>query len=295
MTQQGPRNSATPPVSMTVVWNNGKVRAYGLSIPQIRGGAEAPLSGRHIWHELAIHQVQRGAPDATSTEVGNDAAAVDVKGIAAISMTRAPLHCLVAAPQPFDDVALAHPLLAVAGAIAARWTGRSAFHGAAVVVDGHAWILLGESGSGKSTLSAQLHLAGFEVLADDLSVVAGSDVLAGPRSADLRTDAAQHLEHGDRVLEPLGRPRFRLDLGRAPLEAPLAGFVELQWGEVVSVNPVPLRGRLEALIKHEALGLDPKGHRGLLELLELPMWTLVRPPDWSSAVDAAVHIARSAR
>lgn len=273
------------------------MRAYGLSVPQIRGSVGVPLSGRHVWHDLALHQTHRAAPDVTSTEVGEATAVIDVQGIAAISMTRHPLECLVAAPQPFDDVALAHPLLAVAGAVAARWSGRSAFHGAAVLVEGRAWILLGESGSGKSTLSAQLHLAGFEVLADDLSVVAGPDVLAGPRSADLRPDAAHHLEHGDRVMEPLGRPRFRLELGPAPMEAPLAGFIELQWGDAVSVDPAPLRGRLATLMRHDALALDPRGHRGLLDLLHLPMWTVVRPPDWSSTsvVDAAVHIARSAR
>lgn len=286
-----------PCSSMTRVCKAGKMRAYGLSIPQIHCSADAPVSGRHVWHEMAIIQSRRAAPEATSTEVGQDAAVIDVKGVATISMTRQPLECLVAAPQSFDDVALAHPLLAVSGAVAARWMRRSAFHGAAVVVEERAWILLGESGSGKSTLSAQLHLAGFEVLADDLSVVAGPDVLAGPRSADLRADAAQHLEHGEPVVELLGRSRFRLELGLARMEAPLAGFMELQWGDAMSVHPTPLRERLATLVRHEALGLDPVGHRGLLDLLQFPMWTLVRPPDWSSTsgVDATVHIARSSR
>lgn len=272
--------------------------AYGLSITSLPERVVHPTVSRHTWHDLVLHQERKPLAADTHILVDDDSADLRVSGVVTLSMTRSPLGVVVGAPTPFSAASLTHPLLTFAAAVAARWHGRSAFHGAAVVVDGAAWVLLGEAGSGKTTLSSQLDLAGFEVLTDDLSIIAGADVLTGPRSADLRPTSAAHLGRGEEIVEPLGRSRWRWELGPAPLEAPLGGFIELQWADALVTSVVPLAERIQTLFGHEALSLGPSGHRGFLDLLPVPMWRLSRPSDWSfseATVAAVLQVARAAR
>jgi hypothetical protein len=176
-------------------------------------------------------------------------------------------------PSPWSDEAFLHPGLAPAAAVVAHWMGRLALHCAAVVVGGEAWGLLGDREAGKSTTAAWLAALGCPVLADDLLVLAGATAFAGPRSVDLRADAAARL--GGRALGCAGgRERWRRDLPDAPVTAPLAGWVELGWAEQHRCEQLEVAARLAALDR--AVGLPPGGEQ-LLLLADRPMLRFERP------------------
>lgn len=141
--------------------------------------------------------------------------------------------------QPITDDELAHPYLAPIAAVHSHWLGRAAFHAGAIVVAGRTWGVIGEREAGKSTLLAAIASEGGVVLADDLLVMAGEDVFCGPRTLDLREEAARWFG-GTRSLGMAGaRERWRLDLGPAPSSAPLAGWIVPGWAEDISIRRQP--------------------------------------------------------
>lgn len=234
------------------------------------------------------------APRRTRLSVASGRSTLDIEDHATLTFTGEPLLLEVRAPAPIQVESLVHPVLTFAGAAAARWQGRLALHAGAVVIDGGAWVMLGSPGHGKTTLVTQLHQRGHPVLTDDLCVLAGQTVLAGPRAGDLRTDAATALGLGTKIEMPLGRPRWRHQFGPAPFDAPLAGIIELYWSDVVEVGRVSPAERIATLASHEALSLEPTNPRGLLDLLTVPMWRVGRPADWnmaSQAIDAVLQLA----
>ena len=133
-----------------------------------------------------------------------------------------------------SDQALVHPYLAPAAAVIARWLGREPFHAGAFALDGGAWGVLGEREAGKSSLLAWLSLQGRSVVCDDMLVVAGDTVFAGPRSVDLRRETAVRLGAGEELGMIGARERWRVGLPPIEPEVPLAGWVFLEWGDEVS-------------------------------------------------------------
>jgi hypothetical protein len=214
--------------------------------------------------------------------VGGERAVLAAASVATVTVEREPLTITVAAPEPVPDEVVVHPLLAFAGAAAARWHRRSALHGAAVLVGESAWVLLAAPGGGKSTLASELSRRGHPVLSDDLSVIDGHTVLAGPRACDLRSDAAGELKRGVPLPDTVGRPRWREELPAAPLEAPLGGFVLLEWGDRVAARPALSGGKLAALASCEALAAGPTEPTSFLDLLGLPCVRLTRPRSWDA-------------
>lgn len=93
------------------------------------------------------------------------------------------------AQTPDMAAALAGPVIG----FALQLQGRTALHGSAVVVDGHAIGLLAPSGHGKSTLAAALMGRGAALLTDDVLMLrAGGDAVAalpGPSCMKLWPDA----------------------------------------------------------------------------------------------------------
>jgi hypothetical protein len=203
-----------------------------------------------------------------------------------IAIDRAQGEILFTVPEPVSDQALVHPYLAPAAAVIARWLGRESFHAGAFALDGGAWGVIGEREAGKSSLLAWLALQGRRVLSDDMLIVAGETAFAGPRSVDLRREAALHLGAGEELGVVGARERWRVGLPPIDPEAPLAGWIFLEWGARVSVRPVDPGERLARLLHHRGVRLPPASHEELLVLASLPAWELRRPPSWGSLADA---------
>jgi hypothetical protein len=177
---------------------------------------------------------------------------------------------------------LVHPYLSAPAAIVNRWLGREPLHAGAIVLDDQAWGVLGGREAGKSTTMAQFSLFGVDIVTDDLLVVDGGLVHAGPRCIDLRAGAAERLEVG----EPLGvvgtRERWRLQLTPVAPTVPLAGFIHLEWGEEFAIERLPVAERPGRLV-HQAAALlvgDPSASV-LLDLAALPTFVYRRPADWA--------------
>lgn len=144
-------------------------------------------------------------------------------------------------------------------------------HGNAVVVDGRAWVFLGESGAGKSTTALELLRRGALLLADDRVPIDAEAATAspGPSSLRLRDDAT--LEFPAREPTRKGSDgKQRVSVAHASLAGgtyPLAGLVFL----------TPLRGGGSAH-DAESVALEPLETRDLLVELLRQSFDLTHTP-----------------
>ncbi len=170
--------------------------------------------------------------------------------------------------------------------MAAHWLGRESFHAGGFAAGGGVWGVLGDKGAGKSSMLASLARAGIPVVSDDVLVLDGRTALAGPRSIDLRSDAAARLGAG----EPLGaigdRERWRVPLEPISPELPLRGWVVLGWDERTIIRRPQGSERLNSLLPHRGARLYPPKPEGLIDLSSLPLIELRRARRWDSADDA---------
>lgn len=190
-------------------------------------------------------------------------------------------------PHPVRPDELVHPYLAPAAAVIARWMGRESMHAGAFAEDGRALAVVGTREAGKSSTMAWLAQAGVDVLCDDMLIVDDGRPLTGPRSIDLREDAARRLGTGEAIGVTGARERWRLRLAPAAPGAVLGGWVFLAWGERVEARRLGGPERLARLAEQRALRLPPARPDALLELTSLPAWELSRPRDWGSLPEAA--------
>ncbi len=174
---------------------------------------------------------------------------------------------------------LLHPWLAPAAAVTHLWDGREAFHGGAFLAPAGAVVLLADKEGGKSTTLAWLAgTLGRPVLSDDLVIVSGGEAWAGPRCLDLRAgapasgidlEAARAVRRGERL---------RVRLAPVPAHAPVAGIVQLGWGETTMLAPVAAARRPSALLAHRMFAGRLAGDsRAVLDLSALAMLSLTRP------------------
>ena len=260
--------------------------AYGfriLGVPVANGQlVRAPAH----WPTLELIVRVTSAPAPPADRVGTDTAVLRLRSGGSVEIDRLARRAIFRVPARPDDRALVHPHFAGVAAVAAHWLGRESFHAGAFVAAGGVWGLLGEKGAGKSSLLASLALAGVPVVSDDLLVLDGLTALAGPRSVDLRLDAAMRLTAG----EPLGvigeRERWRLPLAPIAPELPLRGWVVLGWDERTMVTRPQGSERLSALLPHRGARLYPPKPEELIELSSLPLLELRRRRCWDSADDA---------
>lgn len=183
-------------------------------------------------------------------------------------------------PSPIDAEELIHPYLVPAAAAFSSWSGREAYHAGAVVIDGQALAVVGGKQAGKSTTLAVLASLGCAVLTDDLLVLDGHQVLAGPRLIDLRASAGKRLGVAHELSSAREGGRWRLPLGPAP-EAELAGWIYLRWGPTVALRALGLDERVRRLID-----LVPTESRAVLDLATLPAYELERPKEWDELARA---------
>lgn len=135
-------------------------------------------------------------------------------------------------------------------------------HGNAVVLDGRAWVFLGESGAGKSTTALELLQRGALLLADDRVPVDVATLLVspGPSSLRLRDEGSA----GSGVGVDGKRALHVASQGRAHAPHPLAGLVFLR--PVVT----PAEG--------DDVVLEPLEPRALVLELLRQSFSLTRPP-----------------
>jgi hypothetical protein len=119
-------------------------------------------------------------------------------------------------------------------------------------------------------------------MSDDVLIVDGETVMAGPRSIDLRREAAERLGTGELIGHVGARERWRAPLAPVPAELPLRGWITLEWGDAVAVEPIRGVDRLQALIPHRGVRLTPAKPAALVQFSGLPHLRLIRPHGWDS-------------
>jgi hypothetical protein len=257
----------------------GEPGAYGIVVSGLPGAVPImrPQAAGAPVVEVSVQPLpDEEAEGRPTTRLSDDSASLSLTGGGRLEMARASDQFQFFFPDRPADHDILHPYFTAAAALFWQWRGSEALHAGAIATPAGAVLLLGEKGAGKSTTLAWLALhAGVPVLSDDLAVLQGRTVLAGPATIDLRPDGIS----GDcpSVLVRNGERR-RVTLGDAAA-APLAGVLVLEWAETVTLTEVPVAARLETLCRHRAyMGLAPDP-LGMLELASTPMVRAGRPQD----------------
>jgi hypothetical protein len=255
-------------------WGVYGLRISGLPDPE-RHLAAVPPS----WPELALEFSQAPIEDprpAGTIELTEARAELWLAEAGRIALTRDPLAVRFTTPHRLTPDAVLHPFLGLPACIANRWFGRAALHGGAFRHGGVAWGLLGNREAGKSATLGQLLAEGVEVLSDDVLILDGERMYSGPRSVDLREDAAAVV--GGEALGVVGnRERWRLRPAAGPACLPLGGFIRLEWGEETRIEPLPVQERLRTLVGSSALRPSAADAELVLDLVSRPAWRFVRP------------------
>ncbi|HXZ57744.1 MAG TPA: hypothetical protein VEG40_09195 [Gaiellaceae bacterium] len=261
--------------------------AYGLRLLGLEEAAHLLVPAAPEWPTLAVEsRVSAGLPLAPDV-IGPDAASIRLRGGGRVEISRD--RAIFYAARPLDPVEVVHPYLAPVAAVVGHWLGRESLHAGAAVVRGRAWALLGDRESGKSSTLAALAAAGHGVLCDDVLVLDRLRPLSGPRTLDLREDAAARLDLPSTLQPSDTRSRHRVELPPAPDELVLGGSIFLEWNaeeELRELRPTETVGRLSSA---RVLRIPPATPELLLELAAVPAWVVRRPRSWFS-LDRTVEL-----
>lgn len=177
--------------------------------------------------------------------------------------------------------------------------GRFVLHGAAIVRDGRALLLLGHSGAGKSTLAISALEAGWQALADDVVIVHPDG--DGLRIHGIHRVPAVPTEIGGQLAESalrLDDPRNRATLPRTVLTGGghrLAGVVLITHADAADGSLQPATGHrvLPLLLQSFAGSIDPRLRTAFFEtaraLSRLPVWELGHAADPTVRRERAAH------
>jgi hypothetical protein len=264
---------------------------YGFQVTGLGDPAHHLVPAEADWPRLRVEQA-RGTlarTPAGTVRVTEDRAEIWVTDHDRVDMDRATLTVRFTTGAPLGDEILVHPYLALPASIASHWLGRMVFHGGAFLLAGRAWALLGDKEAGKSSTLGWLSGNGHQVLSDDILMVDEGLIYSGPRSIDLRGDAAERF--GGEDLGVLGsRGRWRLRPEQPPPSAPLAGVIHLEWGPTVSVESVPPPERVAAMVRKSVLRARPAEAASYLDLATLPTWRFSRPRDLDGLDEANAQL-----
>ena len=194
-----------------------------------------------------------------------------------VRVDRAKRQIVVTSSPRRTPAELMHPTLGHAAGIVAWWSGRESFHAGGFVAAEGAWGVIARREGGKSSTLAQLAAAGVPIVADDLLVVDSATVFAGPRTLDLRPDAARHLSMGENLGQVGLRERWRLELGACPTTTPLCGWIVLEWGDTLGATRLGGGEVLRMLGAQRAVNLPSPDPAALIDLASLPAWSVQRP------------------
>jgi hypothetical protein len=257
------------------------VGVYGLRLANLRLRTDLLVAAPTDWPVVEVEQ-RLGDGGNGEDWLSDDSARVRLQNGGEIVLDRSPARASFVLPYEARVDELIHPLMAPVGAVMSYWLGRETFHAGGVVVGDATWGIVGRRGAGKSTLIAQLALEGLPVVADDLLVLDGGRVYAGPRSVDLRRGAAERLGVG----EPLGvvgrRERWRFFLPPVKPVTQFAGWVFLTWGDRLESVVLSGRDRLARLQESRGIAAPPRDLERVLEYASYPAIELRRPRVWES-------------
>jgi hypothetical protein len=266
--------------------------AYGLRLAGVFAShLLVPADPR--WPSLQL-SAETGPQDNAAEEVGEAHATLRLRTGGTITVRRggATATARFVTPRPLTDEEVVHPYLAPVAGVMAHWFDRESFHAGGLAIGHEVWGVIGDRFAGKSSTLAHLALEGHAVVSDDLLVVerASAAVFAGPRSVDLRREAATRLGAGEAIGVAGARERWRLVLGPVPPQLTLRGWIFLDWGPETELTSISGAERVTLLAGQRALRVPPRDPGVFLELAALPCWKLRRPQDWGSLATATERL-----
>ena len=254
--------------------------AYGFRLTGIGRQLLLPVPSK--WPSIHLTQQRVDSGPSASLKIGPEQAIVPLLGGGTAIVDRDPPQAVFKVSHQLSEDELAHPYLGPIAALHAHWLGRQVLHGGALAIGQRAWGILGPRQAGKSSLLAEAVRRGITVMADDLLVVEGKRLFAGPRSLDLRQTAALHFKAG-RELGIVGRRgRWRLELDPAPLHLPLAGWIFLEWGPLAGIERLPMVESLRRLLMTRTVKVEASDPAPWLDLAALPTFRYTGPRDWTA-------------
>jgi hypothetical protein len=265
------------------------VGAYGLRVTGIDAGNEllGPVPDHLPPLHMAYRQEQRGFE---GSSIDDDQATLVLDNHRGLLVDRGTSRATYSGPRLPTPADCVHPLLTAAAAAMGRWSGYEHFHASAFVAQGRAWGLLGGKESGKSTTAAWLGEKGYPILCDDMLTMRARTAFAGPRCVDLRPEPARRLGIGVPADTDGPRERWRVGLSAIVAEAPLGGWLFLEWGDVAGVRPLGPGDVLRRLAASRTWRGFPADPVTLLDLAALPAWELRRPRSWASFETASASV-----
>lgn len=261
--------------------------AYGFRVQGPAGLERLLALAEPDWPRYTV-SVDVGETRVVEEFVTDGAARLRLRTGGCVAIDREPGVIAYTVPAPLSPDEVAHPFLAPVAAVVAHWHGRESIHAGAFVLGDAVWGVVGDRFGGKSSLLAALAARGVDVFTDDMLVAEGDTAFAGPRSIDLREEAATELGVGTDIGMAGARPRWRVRLGAVAPRARIAGWVFLDWAPEIDVVRVPASDTLQRLLRNRGIRLAPPDPSAFVHLSALPAWELRRPRSWDQ-LEAAVE------
>jgi hypothetical protein len=255
--------------------------AYGLRILGVTGVEGSLVEVPDEWPAVEL-AVEVGELDADEEHLDEAHARIRLRTGGWIEIDRDPglATYMVAAPLTPDE--LVHPFLAPVATIFSHWYGRESLHGGGIVLGEKVWGVVGGRLGGKSSLLAALAARGVDVVSDDVLVLEDFHALRGPRTVDLREDAAAALGLGEDIGVAGTRRRWRLKLPPLDRDLRLGGWVFTEWADDTELRRLPAADGLVRLVGNRSISVPPRDPAVFLQLSALPAWELRRPRSWSA-------------
>ena len=253
-----------------------------MSLGGLAGCERLLVPAERAWPRIEIEVTISPATPPPVEQLDNRRALVRLRTGGWIEIDRASGRAAYLVHAPVSDDAIVHPFLAPVAIVVSHWHERESIHAGAFAVDGTVWGLVGDRLSGKSSLLAALATSGVDVLTDDLLVLDDLTAYAGPRTIDLRQDAAFALGQRESLGRAGARERWRLRLGAVPASAPIGGWIFAGWGDRIDLRRLRGVEVLERLLGSRGIRATPNDPTRFLQLSALPAWELQRPRSWSS-------------
>jgi hypothetical protein len=269
-------SSSTP-----LAYTNFPPGAYGLRIVGLPDAGSLLAPASPDWPLIDV-AVEVGELEAHEEQLHDDRARLRLKTGGWIELRRDPGRARYIVPAPLTTDVLVHPYLAPAAAVFTHWHGREGVHGGALAIGGTAWGVVGDRLGGKSSLLAALAVNGTDIVCDDVLVIDGRIAYPGPRTIDLREDAAAALEVGEPLPDSGTRERWRLRLGALDRQLTLGGWLFAEWADELELRRLPASETLARIYRNRSITVAPKDPTAFLQLSSLPAWELRRPRSWAS-------------